>query len=251
MNDNVYTQLSKYLDKHSHIRIAGGEPLLVFDKWKIWAKQYDSVEVLSNFRVIPNDYFEYNYNTSVSIDGYGAKPLDELIKRNVKKLKGKPWIMTTLHDGENLTKIANFVAENNYGWAISTDYFCQDQVLLKNTVPTIKKAISILKDNKYDFNQFLFNNLDWAGRGGCDAGNKMFAVDCDGKIYPCHTQLNKKPTGDIWEGFKTQTYKHKTKICKGCSINHICTGWCTLHHKKGNDVCKLMKLVTWEVLYNN
>jgi len=247
MSKKVYDKLSTFLTKENHIRIGGGEPLLVFDNWKEWATQFNTVEVLSNFQIIPKDYYNYNFRTSISIDDFGYKQLSSSIIKNIKKLKTQPWIMTTFIN-QDLIRLAEYVSKNNYGWAISTDYFAKN-INLKNMIIQIKKIIEILRKNNYNFNDLIFNNISKRDIQGCGAGKEMITIDTNGDIYRCQTELNKKnKIGDIWNGYKEYECSNKNK-CKDCIINNYCTGWCPLHHIPDNDICKLMKYFVWEVFY--
>lgn len=247
MQKPIYDALSRMLPKDAHLRMGGGEPLLVYDNWKDWCLQWQNTEVLTNFRVIPDGYFDMPFRTSVSIDGHGEKPLDGEIIKNVAKLKIQPWIMTTASNVTNLPLLAEYISQNNYGWALSTDYFWAGIPTIKDLILAMQDVINILKLNNYDFDQFLFNNLDFIGRGGCCAGNEMFSVNCDGRIYPCQTCHGKsKPLGEVFSGYNKITCK---KDCPDCSIKGLCTGWCPLYHTPNSDICNVMKFVTLEV-YN-
>jgi len=251
MSSDVYQAILKMIPKESHIRIGGGEPLLVYDNWKDWILNYNRVEVLTNFRIIPNDYFKlpsYVY-TSVSIDGYGCKPLDSEIIQNVSKLKN-PWIMSTIGNLDALPLLAYYISLHKYGWAISTDYYWNEDSSFDDLVLAMIEVIMILKYNNYDFRNFIFNNLDFTGRGGCCAGREMISIYCDGKIYPCQTMHNRMdPIGDVFKGSYNKVSKIINEKCNDCEIKNVCTGWCPLHHIPGNKICQLMKLITQEVIY--
>lgn len=245
MSNEVYTQISKmYKPEETHIRIAGGEPLLVFEKWKDFALKYNSVEVLTNFQYVPKYFYDYNFRVSISIDGYGGKPLSKKIKEKIKKLKIQPWIMTTFMN-QDITEIAKYVSTNNYGWAISTDYFIR-KIDLKISLSKLKESIEILKKNNYNFDNLIFNNICGYLGKGCRAGDTMVSIDIDGKIYRCQTELGKNPIGDVWNGYEKEKRNNK---CNNCVIDKYCTGWCPLHHVKNGDVCELMKIFVWEVYY--
>lgn len=244
MEKPIYDALSKMLPADSHIRIAGGEPLLVFDNWKKWIRGWKGVEVLSNFRFIPDGYYDLPVRTSVSIDGCGEKPLDKEIVRNVSGLK-MPWIMTTIIDTSPLPLLAEYVSKNGYGWALSTDYWWNGTPSVEELIVAMSDVIWVLKENNYDFKQFSFNNIDTAGRGGCCAGDEMFAVYCDGNIYQCQTLLHDKPIGNVYDGYTKSPCK---KVCPDCSAKGLCTGWCPLYHKPGR-MCEVLKYVALEVAY--
>lgn len=251
MEKPVYDAILKLLPKEeTHIRIAGGEPLLVYSQWKDWCANWKLVEVLTNFRIIPDGYFNLSVRTSVSIDGYGDKILDKEMKKNLSKLKD-PWIMTTLYKINELPSLALYIANNNYGWAISTDYFGKSKIEWEDLLLALHEVIQILKAKDYDFRHFNFNNLDFGGRRGCRAGDEMFSINTDGTIYTCQTchSDSQYVLGNVWDGFKQKYCGIEYKECKECSIRGTCTGWCPLYFKPERGLCSIMKYVTQEVLY--
>ena len=248
MQQEVYNALGKMLPPDSHLRIAGGEPLLVYGNWKEWATQWKSVEVLTNLRYVPDGYYDMGFHTSVSVDGCGEKPLDKEIIKNISRLK-TPWLMTTIIDLDALPILAEYVSKTNCGWAVSTDYWWQGTPAIDDLIVMMVEVVRILKRNNYNFQEFIFNNVDFSGRGGCDAGGDMFAVNCNGDIYSCQTQFNQAtPIGDVFNGYVKKSCKKNHAECQDCCIKGVCTGWCPLYFKPG-DLCDVYKFIVWEVLY--
>lgn len=257
MGDEIYKALEKFLlalpTKNRHLRFAGGEPTLVFDKWEGFARRMlehegTTVEVLTNFISVPNNFWDFaklpNINVSVSIDnGKTVKVLDKSIVDKLEKLKN-PWVMTTVttENIDNLKPMAEFIGKNNYGWAITTDYFEKTMPDWITLSLRIEKVLEILKMFNYDFSRISFNNFSVKDNfSGCRAGNEMFAVAPDGKIYMCQTLIGKEPIGDVWNGYKKRDIKDR-KNCKTCVLSEICTGWCPLYFKPPNNTCNAMKI---------
>lgn len=94
----------------------------------------------------------------------------------------------------------------------------------------------------YDFSRISFNNFSVKDNfSGCRAGNEMFAVAPDGKIYMCQTLIGKEPIGDAWNGCKRRNIKERA-VCKACVLSEICMGWCPLYFKPPNSTCNVMKI---------
>jgi radical SAM protein with 4Fe4S-binding SPASM domain len=263
MTEEIYTALEELLlnapTKNRHLRFAGGEPTLVFNRWEGFARRMlkhegTTVEVLTNLISVPEKFWEFaelpRVNVSVSIDnGKTVKVLDKTIIKKLKRLRN-PWIMTTVttENINNLEVLAAYIGENNYGWCITTDYF--EETTLSWTVLSEKiiDIIEILKEFKYDFSKISFNNFSVKNNfTGCRAGNEMFAVMPNGKIYACQTLAGKTAIGDVWSGYERKEIHQKTS-CKSCSISQICSGWCPLYFKTPNPICNAIKLFAYEIM---
>lgn len=265
MKQPVYDALEKMLlnsDAESYrLRFAGGEPLMVFDKWVGFAEKMltypqTRIEILTNLRMIPTGFISFaqkkNVNISVSIDaGSKWKRLDSRIMKNMKRIKNPYWVMTTLTEDNinSILNLADFIGAEGHGWSISTDYFWNGRPSFKDLTVAMVKVVRILKSHNYNFSQFMFNNMDFShSRGsGCCAGNEMFSVYCDGTIYPCQTLHEKKKIGSVFEGYK-RIERETNKMCVDCSIKDYCSCWCPLYHKPGDKLCDLMKFITYEIV---
>jgi len=258
MQKPVYSAMKSFLlneqFEHIHLRFAGGEPLLVFKEWEEFAKQMliderVSVEILTNFREVPSEFWSFSehnkVNVSVSIDGSGDKPLNREISNKLKRLKD-PWILTTVTPDNinHLDLLAAFIGKNNYGWALTTDYFQKQQVPEDELLIKLIELLNTLKEFNYDFNKLTFNNCTIKHNfSGCKAGTEMIAIDCDGNIYQCQTLIGNKNKiiGNVFKGFK-QTPIVKFG-CQNCDIHKlICYGWCPLYHRANNFLCEIMKI---------
>ena len=264
MQPDIYETLGEFLLKaptnNRHLRFAGGEPLLVFDIWEPFARSMlkhkgTTIEVLTNFYDVPRTFWKFteleNVNVSVSIDnGKKVKMLDRNMVKKVARLRN-PWIMTTLTK-ENIKRfdiMAAFIGMNNYGWAITTDYFETTMPSWEDLAEVLLKTVRILKEFNYDFTKISFDNFSVkSGFSGCRAGDEMFAIACNGSIYKCQTLIGKPVRiGDVYSGYKRTSPCVKTE-CKKCSIYGLCKGWCPLYHKTPNPVCNVIKLFANEVI---
>lgn len=264
MSPKVYEMLCEFLLKaptnNIHLRFAGGEPLLVFDIWEPFAKSMlkhkgTTVEVLTNLFDVPKTFWKFagleNVNISISIDnGEVVKRLNNSIIEKVGRLRN-PWIMTTItkENVERLDIMAAFIGMNNYGWAITTDYFEKTTPEWESLAEKLLGVVGILKEFNYDFTRVSFNNFSAKlGFSGCRAGNEMFAVGCNGNIYKCQTLIG-KPTkiGNVSRGYKCKAVPTKAE-CKKCSIHGLCKGWCMLYYRTPNLICNVIKLFANEIL---
>lgn len=265
MSKSIYDAMEVFLlDKqfeHIHLRFAGGEPLLVFDIWKGFAERMlkderVSIEVLTNFQVVPNNFWNFADNkkvyVSVSIDNdKDIKPLTREMNYKLKKLR-EPWILTTLTENniDNINLLASFVGMNNYGWALTTDYFWQHAVSFDKLLNKLVEILYILNEFNYDFTKITFNNCTIKSNfNGCKAGTEMIAIGCDGSIYQCQTLINKKNKiiGNIFDGYKpTPLAKFG---CDKCEINQVtCYNWCPLYHKANDKLCDVMRIFSCELV---
>lgn len=100
-------------------------------------------------------------------------------------------------------------------------------------------------------------------QSGCGAGKKMYAVDIDGTLYPCHrfVGLSQFSMGDIYEGSDSSSFLNtidvkKRKDCKECWAQNLCLGGCP-HENYTNTGninqaslrnCKMAKMVYEELI---
>jgi radical SAM protein with 4Fe4S-binding SPASM domain len=264
MTKEIYNALGKLLvespKSNKHLRFAGGEPLLVFDEWEWFARDMlkhkgVTIEILTNLRAPSPHFWRFaeleNVNISVSVDnGKTVKVLDHLLSERLRMLRN-PWLMTTVTN-ENINSLdvlAAFVGMNNYGWAITTDYFEKTTPDWETLAEAMLGVVAVLKEFNYDFTKVSFNNFSAkSGFSGCRAGNEMFSVGCDGTIYKCQTLIgNGKGIGSVFKGYKRTECPIKPE-CKVCSIYGLCKGWCQLYYKTPNPICNVIKLFANEVI---
>lgn len=265
MSPGVYDKLRTLLlnipTNVRHLRFAGGEPTLVFDIWESFARQMlrqkgTSIEVLTNLLTPPDKFWKFaemdSVNVSVSIDnGKSVKVLDRSMVRKLKRLRN-PWIMTTItkENIKSLDILAAFIGINNYGWAITTDYFEATTPRWEVLAEALINVVSILKEFGYDFDRISFNNFSTKSNfSGCRAGDEMIAIAPNGDIYRCQTEIGTGlKIGDVHNGYSAKPICTRRAVCKKCSISGLCTGWCPLYYRPPNPICNVIKLFAKEII---
>lgn len=100
-------------------------------------------------------------------------------------------------------------------------------------------------------------------QSGCGAGKKMYAVDINGDLYPCHRFVGNHQfrMGDIYKGADCSSFLNtidvkKRKGCKECWAQNLCLGGCP-HENYTNTGninqaslrnCKMAKMVYEELI---
>lgn len=265
MSPEVYRGLENLLlsspdtDRY-HLRFAGGEPTLVFDIWESFARRMlehkgTTVEVLTNLISPSKSFWKFTeldrVNLSVSVDnGRSVKKLDKSMAEKLERLP-EPWIMTTLTTDniQDMEVMAAFIGMNNYGWAITTDYFEKTMPHWEEVAGVLLRMVSVLREFNYDFNKISFNNFSARlNFSGCKAGAEMFSVYCDGGIYKCQTLFkNSKRLGDVFNGYEPSPSCSRA-FCKNCPIDGLCRGWCPIYYKVPNPLCNAIKLFAEEII---
>ena len=138
-----------------------------------------------------------------------------------------------------------------------------------NILKAIKRAIDILYDEGYDLlNYFKINNISFKGSyNGCTAGNKLFAIDTKGGVFPCQTAYLKKELFSIFDEesylkfnnvYNTGEYECLNEellpdVCKNCLIFDYCHGSCKLnqHAIGNNETCYVNKEIFLYVIKKN
>ena len=163
-------------------RMAGGEPLLTFDKWfpftedfikKSGGKGY--VSVITNLTILSDDMLEKfsrsNYSFGVSLDGFSySKPSHagsssaEIVKENIDGLISagiKNIDISTVIDADSFKDVellAEWIAERNLNWGIYLDHFFCGEIDLNVIVAKMIKVIDILCEHNYNIHEYT-NNL--------------------------------------------------------------------------------------------
>jgi uncharacterized protein len=273
--DKLYTSYKNGVTKKVYPRISGGEPLLVFDRWKDKALDFKKkvggdclIEVLTNLTILPNDILKYVANNefllNVSLDGIDySKPYknglssSKVVLDNIERLKKyQPhfYIMTTLQDNlVELPKLAEYVGENKFDWNITLEHSYNGYPDYRDIVNTLKLVIKVLKDKRYDLEAVRFNYCGIGKQMSCRAGKELFAIYINGDIFTCHTLFGSKPLANIKDGrdlIEIFTDKENSfndlkldDSCKVCSIGDICNGDCPLYNtqKRKKYFCKIAK----------
>ena len=254
------------------LRIAGGEPTIVFNKWKEpigrfldEAGERGGAEVLTNLVKIPEGFSDYainhrNFGINVSLDSLTmSKPFRNgesssyHVLDNIDRLKDYKdiFIMTVLtENGKHLPGLAKYVTENKFRWEVQLNKFHEkdidkDKVIknLRSVVNTFTKQGLSLRD------YFLFNFCDFRTTRICDAGQKMFYINPAGDIYNCQMQEHGKPLTNVYNNDllgrlqENHVKRPYVAMCGNCSIKDFCHGDCPVNNgpARREYFCDIMK----------
>ena len=284
--NDIFLNMLESNEKDSIIyRLAGGEPLLVFNKWKPHMDNFltkvgdkGSVAIITNLTQLSDEVLEWakdkNVSFSISLDGFlyskpfhNGKSSADIVKQNIDRVisYNKPIEISSVIDKNSfndIDKLAEWIAKRNLNWGVYLDHFFCGEMDLNVIIEKMMIVLDILKANNYDFyNKFKFNNIMINSLyEGCTAGEKLITIFVNGDVYPCQTTVYKEKicnifeTDDIIGELKTQN-KYKLgynftlpEKCKNCSIADICCGGCKENNKEINKnyTCDILKAV---VLY--
>lgn len=281
MNDETYRAINEkflsmiYKGEMDMViyRLAGGEPLLAFDKWKShmmhflsYAEDKGFISLITNLTVLTEEMLVfmkmYNVGFGISLDGLKhSKPFAnglssssrvvENVDRLIEYRGNKNLDISTVVDAtsfEDICDLAHWIAKRDLNWGVYLDHFFCGEIDMEYVVDKMTKVVDILSLYNYDiYNKFKFNNIKINSKyEGCTAGEKLITIGFDGQIYPCQTAIYGESVSsvfgnsDIIEDFKGQKkyklgYNYITpKECEDCSIKDICGGGCKLHNKEKN-----------------
>ena len=263
-------------------RLAGGEPLLMFNNWRPHIDDFLSkagkkgfVSILTNAAYLTDEMIEYFKDKpigfGISLDGFSySKPFHngessaEIVKENIDKLLKvtKDIEISTVIDKNSfgdMEKLAEWIAERDLSWGVNIDHFFCGEMDINEIIAKMLDVIDILDKYDYDImNKFKFGNIKInANYEGCTAGEKLITIFVNGDVYPCQTTIYKEPICNIFEtqdiiGELKRQNKYKLgynftlpKQCENCSIADICGGGCKENNKEINKnyTCDILKMV--------
>ena len=232
MSDETYEKMNEIFLKmletgekdYFIYRLAGGEPLLVFDKWKPHMDNFlnkvgdkGSVAIITNLTQLSDEVLEWakdkNVSFSISLDGFSySKPFHngessaEIVKKNIDRViaYNKPIEISSVIDKnsfDDIEELAEWIAERNLGWGVYLDHFFCGEMDMNVIIDKMCNVLDILKKHNYDYyNRFKFSNIMInTTYEGCTAGEKLITVFVNGDIYPCQTTVYKEKICNIFE----------------------------------------------------
>lgn len=215
-----------------HLKLAGGEPLMVFSLWKEgvqWLrKQLENIGINLELRLITNltrlndemiNFFkQHEVIISVSVDGLedshdkhrkqknGTGSFATVMK-NIERLREQevsPSVMITVA-GDNylgVPDLVEYLIEQDMTFRVSDakgDYLTPAQ--FEQTMDAVNVLLDKAVDQGYPVSRrVVFSDLRTHGAAStpCSMGSHAAAIYLDGSVYFCHTEFQKgKPLGHL------------------------------------------------------
>lgn len=215
-----------------HLKLAGGEPLMVFSKWKEevnWLRtQLNCIGINLELRIITNltrltnemiSFFkDQRVAISVSVDGLGSTHDQHrkhkngegsfvTVKKNIGRLHEQgilPSVMITVA-GDNylgVPALVEYLIERDMTFRISDakgGYVTPTQ--FEQTMDTVNTLLDKAVDDGYPVSRrVVFSDLRTheGASTPCSMGSNAAAIYLDGSIYFCHTEFQKgQPLGHL------------------------------------------------------
>lgn len=280
MNPRVYesmaSQFIDFLDEGKvdfiKLRIAGGEPLLVFDKWKKpigkfldEAEERGGAEILTNLVKIPGGFIDYatehkTFGVNVSLDSLtiskpfrNGKSSSKYVLKNIEQVRDVKdiFIMTVLtDDGRHLPSLAEYVTENRFKWEVQLNKFHEKNINKQEVVRNLEKVVDEFSKRGLSVRDyFLFNFCDFRTTRVCEAGQKMFYINASGDIYNCQMQEKGEPLTNMFNNNLIEKLQSNhvrrpyVDLCGDCSIGDYCHGDCPVNNgpARREYFCDIMK----------
>jgi len=270
-----------------HLRLSGGEPFLVFDKYKDTVtecrQKYPNqitFGVLTNFTKFNDeiaDWMELNdVGMQISLDDLeDGKPLANgksssfMVLDNVQKLMSRRigFSFNTVLDVErtkDLTKLANYVSKfKNMDWGLNASYTENDQSKTETVIKIFDDCLFQLAKNGFDIynNLRFYNTMVGKNQGGCGAEVDSCAIGTELEVWSCQSLCDKEKLGIFDENIQDTLLtsplneyfrERKTRPeCAYCEVLGLCRGGCRATHdnEEINDVvCQIRKNVLGKIM---
>jgi len=218
----VYTAVTRKLSKIK-IRLAGGEPLTQFKKWKnfILTAKSDlnkigcelNVAFITNLTILDDDILDFAVKSGVtfgiSLDGVGfyhdltrknhsGKGTFDIVNKNLEivKERGIKTSVSTVITNQNmegLSALTEYLIEKEFNFRFSIVKGVNiDRLRLKTYLNNAYKVMDQAVDNGWGFTKFhKFCDLkpNELGYQTCSSGLSGGAIYIDGGVYYCHVQF--------------------------------------------------------------
>jgi radical SAM protein with 4Fe4S-binding SPASM domain len=177
-----------------------------------------------------------------------------MTRNNIMRLKDcgiRVGILTTLvDDAEVLVSLAEFVAlVDAKTWRIDVPYQYAGHPRPNAIVSSMGDALDALDRRAFDLRRVLYGQCGHTD--GCGAGERIFAIDQDGWVYACHTQIGRAdPLGSVLANVSLSSLLarpfERSGRCAACALESFCHGGCPLWQEKNErmalcDVPRLIK----------
>ena len=241
--------------------------MLVFNNWMPLIGEFlkankgrASASLISNLTVLDKQQIEtltqFNFSFGISLDGWShSKPYKngkssaEIVRHNIDMLANYERVdISTVVNKKSLAdieKLAEWIVERNLNWGVYLDHYYGGELDTSYVANKLFNVIDILAAKNYDIlNKFKFNNVKLlTDYDGCTAGHKLIAIDPDGFVHRCQTDVYNEPLCHITDFVpkEVDTYKLPDN-CSKCPIKRYCHGGCRLNNRFG-PTCDIVLLV--------
>lgn len=237
LRSDMFSQLFKHFKdikglETVHLKLAGGEPLMVFSAWKEgvqWLRiQLESIGINLELRIITNltrltnemiSFFKHHkVIISVSVDGLGSSHDQHrkhkngagsfaTVMTNIERLREReisPSVMITVADDNYLgvPALVEYLIERDMTFRVSDakgGYLTPAQ--FEQTMDTVNALLDKAVDKGYPVSRrVVFSDLRTheAASTPCSMGSHAAAIYLDGSVYFCHTEFQKgQPLGHL------------------------------------------------------
>lgn len=252
--DNICKIYSTIFENDTNIniqfRLAGGEPLIVFnnikDRIETLIINYGnrfSCELITNGHLLDKDILSFiqKYNKYIglclsidSVDKYekNVSNIDwKLIKQYAPDI-GISISTVLIDNGDYISDLASFILKKSYYWDINLNKIFEGEYNNKKIYYNLDKLFKVIKKHKYNIKTIQFNGIDFNKNKGCGAGEKLIAHDVNGIKYNCQTIFN-----------NINSIEYDRSKCNNCNIIEYCGFGCKYNNIKNrkHNFCDIVK----------